>query len=266
MQHNIEVREDITVIELPGKKLQIDVYSNVNIRIPATAIIFLPGGSWLTANRKPLAKRFAIPLAELGHVCITAEYRVASEADWPLQVQDIKSVVNWIRTNSTELAVDKNKIVVAGKSAGGHLALLSSGVDYMDSKIQTSSDSTVAAVVAIAPVIDVHSMIGREDIAPFLGHHPSDETVHNANPINHVSPKYPPTLLIHGTSDQRVHHGPTIKMYEELEKHGVPTDLVLFAGQGHSLDSDPNFSEAMVAAIDFFISRYVSNNKTTELK
>ena len=261
MQNNLEVRENITVIELPRKNLQVDVYSNVNVTVPATVIIFLPGGSWLTANRKPLAERFAIPLANLGHVCVTAEYRVASEADWPLQVEDIKSVVNWIRTNSIELGVDKNKIVVAGKSAGGHLALLSSGVDCMDSKIQTSSDTKVAAVVAIAPVIDVRSMIGREDIAPFLGAQPSDETIDNANPINHVSAKYPPTLLIHGTSDQRVHHGPTINMHKELEKHGVPTDLVLFADQGHSLDSDPNFSQVMVASIDFFISRYVTDNE-----
>jgi acetyl esterase/lipase len=257
---NIKIRENITVIELPGKNLQIDVYSYSDIIIPTTAIIFLPGGSWFTANRKPLAERFAVPLAKLGHVCITAEYRVASEGTWPLQVLDVKSVIDWVRTNSIELRVDEKKIVVAGKSAGGHLALLSSGVDYIDSKIQTASDTTVAGVVAISPVIDVGSMIGREDIAPFLGKNPSDESVANANPITHVSQKYPPTLLIHGTSDQRVHHHPTIMMYDALEKYGVPTDLVLFAGQDHSFDSDPNFSKVMVENINFFISRYVSDN------
>ena len=53
----------------------------------------------------------------------TGEYRVTAEAPWPAQVQDVKAAIRWMRANSDNLGLDPSAIVVAGKSAGGHLAM-----------------------------------------------------------------------------------------------------------------------------------------------
>ena len=68
---------------------------------------------------------------------------------------------------------------------------------------------------------------------------------------------YPPTLLIHGTSDQRVPHSMTMRMYQTLEQAGVPVDLHLFAGQDHFFDREPEFGAAVADAIALFMSRLV---------
>ena len=50
----------------------------------------------------------------------------------------------------------------------------------------------------------------------------------------------------------------TVSMYQKLEQAGVPADLHLYAAQDHSFDADPRFTQAIVEAIDLFISRFVS--------
>jgi acetyl esterase/lipase len=66
-------------------------------------------------------------MAERGYVCVTGEYRVMDEAPWPAQIQDVKATIRWMRANNDSLGIDPAAIVVGGKSAGGHLALLAAG-------------------------------------------------------------------------------------------------------------------------------------------
>ncbi|MCH2527760.1 MAG: hypothetical protein MK034_08330, partial [Dehalococcoidia bacterium] len=64
---NIAISENITVKRQSGIDLNIDVYDGVCPTSDSQInILLLPGGSWLTANYKPLVERFAIPLATLG--------------------------------------------------------------------------------------------------------------------------------------------------------------------------------------------------------
>ena len=76
--------------------------------------------------------------------------------------------------------------------------------------------------------------------------------------MRRVSASYPPTLLIHGTSDTRVPHSLTVGMYQALEDAGVPVDLMLIAGQDHGFDSESQFSNTIADAIARLISRYVA--------
>ena len=92
---------------------------------------------------------------------------------------------------------------------------------------------------------------------PIFGSNPADDVVNAASPIFHVKEGYPPALILHGTSDERVPHAMTMRMFRALEEAGVPTDLHLYAGQDHFFDRDPKFSQAVVDAIALFISRYV---------
>ena len=120
----VKVDQDIKIGRVGDRHLTVDVFRPSHACGLIPGILFLPGGSWFTASRVGLKDRFGIPLAEEGYVCVVGEYRVASEAPWPAQIQDVKSTIRWMRANSVALGVDHSKIVVAGKSAGGHLALM----------------------------------------------------------------------------------------------------------------------------------------------
>ena len=257
----VKVDDDVKIGQVGDLHLMVDVFRPSYASGLTPAILFLPGGSWFTANRAGIKDRFGISLAEEGYVCVVGEYRVASEALWPAQIQDVKSTIRWMRANSLELGVDHSKIVVVGKSAGGHLALMAGlATDVAEFELGVGDrdvSSGVAASVGIAPVLDMFWAVGRKDLAPFRGTAPSTELIKSASPVEYVRGDSPPILLIHGTSDSRVHHSMTVNMYQELEKAGVPSDLRLYAGQDHSFDADITFAQSIVREIDLFISRFV---------
>ena len=208
-----------------------------------------------------MRERYGLGVARHGYVCVIGEYRVMEEAPWPAQIQDVKATIRWIRANSNRLGIDPSLIVVGGKSAGGHLALLAAGTpdvrEFEGDGGNGTVSSRVSTVVGVAPVSDMTSIARRPGMEPLFGENPADDVVNNASPISHVKEGYPPTLILHGTSDERVAHGMTMRMFQALEEAGVPADLHLFAGQDHFFDRDPAFSQAVVDAIALFFSRYV---------
>jgi acetyl esterase/lipase len=79
-----------------------------------------------------------------------------------------------------------------------------------------------------------------EKITPFL-------------PLNNVTAKYPPTVLIHGTADTDVPFEQSQLMAREFEKHGVPFQLHAIANGEHGLGGgDPaEIKEAYRKAFEF---------------
>jgi acetyl esterase/lipase len=257
----IRMEESIVVSRPEGRDLKVDIFHPASASGPVPGLLFLPGGGWRTADRTPLKDRYGVRMAQRGLLCVGGEYRVMDEAPWPAQVQDVKAIIRWMRANSGRLGIDPSLIVVGGKSAGGHLALLAAGTagvtEFEGEGGAAGVSSEVAAAVAVAPVSDIAEYARTHDMQPLFGHSPSMDDLNSANPPSYVRKDYPPTLLAHGTADQRVPHSMTLRMYQALEGAGVPVDLHLYAGQDHSFDQDPQFCEAIADAIALFIARYV---------
>ncbi len=255
------VEENLVVGEFNGHKLRVDVSRPANSDGAAPGLLFLPGGGWVTAHREPLKERYGIPMAERGFVCVTGEYRVMEEAIWPAAIQDVKAILRWMRANSASLGIDPERIAVGGKSAGGHLALLAaatrSPAEFEGTGANDAYSSRVSAVIGVAPASDISEYWRRPPLESYTAADPSDAALTAANPVEQVSADYPPTLLAHGASDERVPHEMTMRMFRTLEQAGVPTDLALFAGQGHMFDQDPRFSRTIVEAMALFLGRYI---------
>ena len=254
--------EDNVVIGKGGARdLMVDIIRPGNLSSPVPGILFLPGGGFRAADRSPLRDRYGIGLAEHGYVFVAAEYRVMDEAPWPAQIQDVKASIRWMRANADRLGIDPSLIVMAGKSAGGHLALVAAGAPDVEEFEGVGGNygvsSRVAAAVGVSPVSNISERANNPDFEPLFGKNPTDDLVTAANPISYADANYPPSLFFHGTSDDRVHHGTTMAMYQKLEDAGVPVDLHLFAGQDHFFDREPHFARAVVDSMALFISRYL---------
>ena len=258
---NVRSEENVVVHRAGGREIKVDIFRPANPSGPVQGLLFLPGGGWQTANRAPLKERYGVRMAARGYVCVTGEYRVMDEAPWPAQIQDVKAIIRWMRANSDSLGLDPAAIVVGGKSAGGHLALLAAGArglgEFEGDRGHTTVSSEVAGVVGVAPVADLTEWARRPTMAKLFGTNPAAATVQAASPIAHVNGDYPPTLLVHGTADTRVPHAMTMRMVEALERAGVPVDLHLYAGQDHFFDQEPRFCAAITDAMALFIARYV---------
>jgi acetyl esterase/lipase len=257
----VRIEEDVVVHDVGGRELKVDIFQPESPAGSVQGLLFLPGGGWQTANRAPLRERYGVRMAERGYVCVAGEYRVMDEAPWPAQIQDVKATIRWMRANCERLGIDPAAIVIGGKSAGGHLALLAAGTRGFD-EFEGHSDhptvsSEVAGVIGVAPVADLTEWARRPSMAKLFGENPAAAVVKAASPIAHVNGDYPPTLLVHGTADTRVPHAMTMRMVQALEQAGVPVDLHLYAGQDHFFDQEAPFCDAIADAMAFFIARYV---------
>ena len=258
---DVKIEENVVIGNGGDRDLMVNIIRPGNADGTVPGILFLPGGGFRTADRTPLKDRYGIGLAEHGYVFAAAEYRVMDEAPFPAQIEDVKANIRWMRANASNLGIDPSLIVVAGKSAGGYLALLAAGTqhvkEYEGDGGNAGVSSRVAAVVGVSPVSNITERAIDPNFEPMFGKNPTDAFVTAANPISYADGDYPPALFLHGTSDDRVHHSTTMDMYQKLEDAGVPVDLHLFAGQDHFFDREPYFAQAVVESMHLFISRYV---------
>lgn len=87
------------------------------------ALVYLHGGGF-TAGDYGLFRNSMRLLAELsGGVVIFPEYRLAPENPFPCGLDDCWGTINWVHDNAEMLGIDRNKIMVAGDSAGGNFSL-----------------------------------------------------------------------------------------------------------------------------------------------
>ena len=84
-------------------------------------IVICPGGGYgMVSDREaePIAMRFL----GAGYHAVILRYSVAPAAHYPTALRQLAWTVAYLREHAAEYHIDPNKVVVAGFSAGGHLA------------------------------------------------------------------------------------------------------------------------------------------------
>ena len=89
-------------------------------------VVYLHGGSLINGGREKFGK---YPLREFflpaGFVVVSIDYRLAPESKLPAIVEDREEAFRWVREKGPALfGADPERIVAAGGSAGGFLALV----------------------------------------------------------------------------------------------------------------------------------------------
>ena len=252
-----------------GRELRADVYVPPGEVREAPAVLLVHGGGWRGGDRSQL-RGYGILLARRGYVCVASEYRLVPESPWPAQIHDVKTALRWVRANAGNLGVDPMRIAIEGNSAGAHLALLAAGTpndplfegDGGNAGVPTD---VVAAVGVYAPTLFWHDEPERGGLPIVVLHHePTTALARAASPLTHVTPAFPPTLLIHGTADTVVPPMASIRMYEELVGAGVPVELHMYAEMAHAFDADPEFGRQCAAEMLLFLDRYTRRPELSE--
>jgi dipeptidyl aminopeptidase/acylaminoacyl peptidase len=124
------------------------------------------------------------------------------------------------------LSLDGERVGVMGGSYGGYLTAL----------LTTRTDRFVAAVVERG-YLDASSFAGSSDIGWFFPeqYHGSPEGMIAQSPMSDVEKVTTPTLVIHSEHDWRCPVEQGQRWYTALRRQGVPTELLLFPGEGHEL-------------------------------
>ena len=89
------------------------------------AILIIHGGGWSAGSKNDLVYRsLMIDYALKGYVVCNMNYRLVQEAPMPACIEDVKSAVNWMMANASQLGICPERIGTYGHSAGGHLSLM----------------------------------------------------------------------------------------------------------------------------------------------
>jgi len=127
---------DSTVTASDGYKIPIRIYKNEKCSSENGCICFMHGGAFIGGCMSPYDEAWKVFVEKFSIPVISVEYRLMPENPYPTLYNDCVCVFDWLYDNSEKLGFDRNKIFVAGDSAGGNLAQYISTVNKATGKVR----------------------------------------------------------------------------------------------------------------------------------
>jgi acetyl esterase/lipase len=220
------------------------------------AVVWIHGGGWTggvkTENR---AKEICTTLAAAGYVAVSVDYKLGDGA-WPTNLHDCKNAVRFLRAHAATYQLDPDRIAVAGGSAGGHLALMvgftGDRPEFEPAGAATPYPGVSSQVRAVIDLYGPANLLTRQEVdekgtptgklrpaGPAKVFGPDDPTApvyRRASPVTHVTKNSPPVLILHGRIDTTVDRAQSEELAGVLQHHGVPHEIVMVEGAGHTFD------------------------------
>lgn len=128
------------------------------------AFLYFHGSGWHWLDKDFNTRRFFRHLCAQGHVVMDVAYRLCPEVDLCGMLGDVKRAIVWMKENAEKHSVDPTRIVAAGGSAGGHLALLAA---YAPAHPELTPDDLRDADLSVAGVA---SYYGPVDMRAYYDH------------------------------------------------------------------------------------------------
>ena len=188
-----------------------NVLQNYDIYLPSTrntrnpVIVLLHPGAWRIGDKAAInsvVKRFIDK--RVNCAIVNANYRLTSSigVTYTEQVQDINTLLNKLKSESSTLNISSNFLLV-GISAGGHLAML-----YANSPL---GDKLAVGVAGIVPPVNLTSPtmydgVIKSDVQKLIGKpfSTNSDEYFKASPIFQFTQTGPPMIVFFGGKDEIV--------------------------------------------------------------
>ncbi|MFN6469867.1 MAG: alpha/beta hydrolase [Nostoc sp. SerVER01] len=231
-------QKDIIFAAPGGVPLKMEVYQPPEVgKYPALIVIY--AGAWQHGNPSANAE-FNQYIAQQGYTVFAIDYRHAPKYQFPSQLDDVRTALNFIRKHAAEYEADPERIVLLGRSAGAHLAMLAAyQLDAPPIRAVVSYYGPVNLTEGYKTPPSPDPINTRAVLKAFLGG--SLEELPNqyriASPINYLTHPLPPTLLIYGSRDHLVEARFGRKMYERLHESGNTAVFLEIPWAEHAFDA-----------------------------
>lgn len=267
---NANVSRDVVYKTIDGQALKINIYFPQESRVERPPLlVWIHGGAWKRGSKEAIEtgnRQLLDSVLAQGYALAAVEYRLSGQASFPQPVIDINDAINFLHQRADEYHFDAEKVVLMGRSAGGHLAGLIGVLNtHRDLNFPFEPKYQVAAVVSFFGPMDLLALgnakgdktTQNSSVSKFLGAIPAQapELAKQASPIRYVSAQTPPFLLLHGDRDKQVPIVQSMEFKQELDQHRVENQLLIEPGVGHSAKVFD--TEKYVPTVIRFIQRYL---------
>ena len=241
----LPAKEDRTITG-PGGDLVLRIY-RPEVEGPLPIVVYAHGGGWVIGDLETHDALCEHLASDTPAVVVAVDYRRAPESRFPAAADDMLAAVSWAAEHAQELGGDRNRLAVAGDSAGGNLAAVTAVA------ARDAGGPAIAFQLLIYPVCDLTMaqpsyvenaegfMLEAKVMEWFVAAYLGDQDPRNPG----ASPLFvedlsglPPALIITAEFDPLRDEGEAFA--ERLTGAGVPTVLSRYDGTIHgflSLDA-----------------------------
>ncbi len=242
-------------------QLHLDYYrSQGKHRSPCVMVVH--GGGWDSGDSQQLPALNSY-LVSLGYCVASISYRLAPSHNNPAPADDVRDAIAFLKEASGRLGIDAEQLFLLGRSAGGQIALLAA---------YTLKDPAIKGVVSFygpADMVWAWSVPGnplimdsRAVLKNYIGStfEEAPQRFHAASPLEFAGADAPPTLLVHGKSDEMVAWEHSRRLSEKLNGLGVPNFFLSLPWATHACDFTLNGPSGQLST--YAITRFLRSRTT----
>lgn len=236
----VDTREIAVPSREEGRTIRCLQIRSRSMQSNAPAILHFHGGGHVMGSPEMNQAELMHWSAELDCLVISVDYRLAPETPFPGAMEDAQDALRWLHAGAAALGIDRDRIALAGQSAGGAMAACLALMTRDEEKIR------LAFQLLEAPRLDDRLREGDED-NPFTGEFvwtrqasaycraaylPDGDRSPYASALRATDlAGLPPTFLAVGALDLFVDE--CVEYCGRLLRAGVPTELIVYPGCFH---------------------------------
>ena len=260
IEQGLAIQRDLCYGREPGQ--QLDVVRPRGVKGPLPALLYIHGGAFTTCSKETHRAVAALYASRAQCVVFNIDYRLAPRYRYPAAVEDACKAYRWVADRCTQFRGDPSRLVVAGESAGGNLAL---GVACAASYVRHEPWARAvfehpvkpAAIMPLMPVLQVTDPVARlaerrlPDFAlrvfeilamNYLGDRRPSPTDANlfADPIRlfeTTAPALPFSPIFTGVGTSDPCEAVARRLFAAAGRWGVPADLRVYKGEPHAFQA-----------------------------
>ena len=254
-------------------------------------VIICPGGGFLDCSPnegEPVALHFLRAGYHAAVLIYSNQATAPNTSALPQALFDMAAAITLIRQRAEEWAVDSDKIVILGFSAGAQLSALY-GNRWQETLLYpygTPEQRKPNAVVLGYPLLekehnlpddadgtpmDMQDVLGgstqslqmrkfmeASDTALYGHYPPTREEMLAASPIHHVSPHTPPTFIWQTFADKIISPLQSLHYAQALYTAGIPCELHVFDKGQHGISLADRTTAKKETGIDFHVAGWAA--------
>ncbi|MBU2929974.1 alpha/beta hydrolase [Winogradskyella psychrotolerans] len=211
-----------------------DLYLPANRTMDTKTIVLLHGGGWTSGDKADMSdiKNF-IKDQMPSYAIVNINYRLADENNppYPMQINDITSVINFLDSNQSYYTISEN-LGFVGLSAGAHLALLWSYAFDTAHNVDMVA-SIVGPTNFTDPAYLNNTNLVLQQILDSYGINTSTDSLEEVSPYHKATSSAPPTILFYGGEDPLIPITQGTAMRDKLEELNITHQYTLYPNEGH---------------------------------